>query len=156
MQRRHPSGDATHDELDLAVNALVSIVDELRRLAHGMRPRLLDDGLEVALNSLVANSPIPVQVQVDEMDASEAVVTTAYFVVAEALANALKHAHASRVNVRVGPINGRLGVEVLDDGIGGARTGFGVTALRDRVAALDGELDIRSELGAGTRIRAIL
>ena len=156
VQRRHPPGDPTHDELDLAVNALESTVDELRRLAHGMRPGMLDDGLEVALRSLVTNSPVPVKVEVDETDASELTVTTAYFVVAEALANALKHAAANCVHVRVGPIGGRLGVEVCDDGIGGARTGFGLTALRDRVAALDGRLTIESVPGEGTRIRAVL
>ena len=156
VQRRHPVDDPTHEELDLAVNALGSIVDELRRLAHGVRPGMLDDGLEVALRSLVANSPVPVKVEVDETDASELTVTTAYFVVAEALANALKHAKANLVHVRVGPIDGRLGVEVCDDGIGGARTGFGLTALRDRVAALDGRFTIESVAGQGTQIRAVL
>ncbi len=156
VQRRHRPGHPTHDELDLAVKTLESIVSELRRIAHGMRPGMLDDGLEVALRSLVANSPVPVQVVVDETNASEVAVTTAYFVVAEALTNTLKHADASCVNVHVGPIDGRLGVEVLDDGIGGARTGFGLTALRDRVAALDGQFSIESPLGEGTHIRAVL
>jgi signal transduction histidine kinase len=156
MQRRHPVGDPTHDELDLAVNALESIVDELRRLAHGVRPGMLDDGLEVALRSLAANSPVPVQVDVDQTNASEAAVTTAYFVVAEALANALKHADASCVHVRVGSIDGHLDVEVCDDGSGGAGTGFGLTALQDRVAALDGRFTIESVPGQGTQIRAML
>ena len=156
VQRRHPVDDPTHDELDLAVNTLESIVDELRRLAHGMRPGMLDDGLEVALRSLVTNSPVPVQVEVDETNASEVAVTTAYFVVAEALANALKHADASCVHVRVGSIDGRLDVEVRDDGNGRAGTGFGLTALQDRVAALDGRFTIESVPGQGTRIRAML
>lgn len=156
VQRRHSPGDPTNEELDLAVNTLESIVDELRRLAHGMRPSMLDDGLEVALQALVAESPVSVQVDVAEMSNSEAAVTTAYFVVAEALANALKHADATSVHVRVGPIDGRLGVEVCDDGVGGARSGFGLTALRDRVAALDGQFDIDSPAGAGTRIRVTL
>ncbi len=156
VQRRHRPGDPTHDEIDRAVSALESIVDDLRRLAHGMRPGMLDDGLGVALRSLVANSPVPVQVQVDETNASEVAVTTAYFVVAEALTNTLKHADASCVNVLVGPIDGRLGVDVFDDGIGGARTGFGLTALRDRVAALDGQFSIESQPGEGTHVRAVL
>jgi signal transduction histidine kinase len=156
VQRRIPSSDSTHDELDLAVNALESIVGELRRLAHGMRPGMLDDGLEVALRSLASNSPVPVKVEVDELNASEVAVTTAYFVVAEALANALKHAEATCISVRVRPIDGRLGVEVTDDGIGGALIGFGLTALRDRVAALDGRFKIESAHGEGTRIRAML
>ncbi len=156
LQRRHPAGDPTHDELDLAVRMLESIVDELRRLAHGVRPGMLDDGLEIALRALVANSPVPVQVEVTESDASEVAVTTAYFVVAEALANSLKHADASCVHVRIGPLDGRLGVEVCDDGVGGARAGFGLTALQDRVAAVDGRFDIESVVGGGTRIRAML
>ena len=156
VQRRHPVDDPTHDELDLAVNTLESIVDELRRLAHGMRPGMLDDGLEVALHSLVANSPIPVQVEVGETSASEVSITTAYFVVAEALANALKHANASCVHVRVRSINGLLDVEVRDDGNGMAGTGFGLTALQDRVAALDGRFTIESVPGRGTQIRATM
>lgn len=156
VQRRHLPGDPAHEDLDHAVNSLESIVEELRRLAHGVRPSMLDDGLEVALRALAADSPVAVQVDVAEMSNSEAAATTACFVVAEALANALKHADAMSVHVRVGPIDGRLGVEVCDDGFGGACSGFGLTALRDRVAALDGQFDIDSPAGAGTRIRAVL
>jgi signal transduction histidine kinase len=156
VQRRHPPGDPTNEELDLAVMALESIVGELRRLAHGMRPSMLDDGLEVALRTLVADSPVPVQVCVAAADTTEVGITTAYFVVAEALANTLKHAGATKIRVSVGPRDGRLGVEVWDNGVGGAQCGFGLTALQDRVAALDGQFHIDSPAGAGTRIRAVL
>jgi signal transduction histidine kinase len=87
---------------------------------------------------------------------SEAVTTTAYYVVAECLANALKHADASRVSVSVAPDNGRLAVRVTDDGRGGADAGFGLTALRDRVGALGGRVEIASPSGGGTTVRAEL
>ena len=82
----------------------------------------------------------------------------AYYLVAVALTNAAKHAHASCVNVSVTRGNGRAVVEVADDGVGGAdlRGGSGLRGLRDRVEALGGELDVESREGAGTTLRARL
>ena len=156
VQRHCPPGDPVNDELDLAVNSLEAIVAELRRLAHGMRPGMLDDGLGPALRLMVADSPIPVHLDVAEVSASEAAVTTAYYVVAEALANALKHSGASAVDVRIGTVDTRLGVAVHDDGAGGARPGFGLTAIRDRVAALGGTFTLQSTPSDGTRIEVLL
>jgi len=156
IQSRHPAGEPTHEELDAAVAGLEAVVVELRRLAHGVRPSRLDDGLDVAIRDLVSDSPIPVTVRVDDVDAGEAVATTAYYVVAESLANTLKHAGATSAAVTIRQARERLTVEVTDDGRGGAGQGSGLTALRDRVAALGGRLAVESPAGAGTTVRAEL
>ena len=160
IQGRHPAGDPTHEELDLAVAGLEAVVAELRRLAHGVRPSRLDDGLDVAVRDLVSGSPIPVTVRVADVDVSEAVATTAYYVVAESLANTLKHAGATSAAVTICQVRDRLTVQVTDDGRGGAgqrfEEGFGLTALRDRVAALGGRLAVERPAGAGTTVRAEL
>jgi signal transduction histidine kinase len=80
--------------------------------------------------------------------------TAAYFTVGEAMANAMKHAHARLISVDVHDDHGRLLVEVSDDGVGGARAGFGLTSLRDRIASVGGELTLHSPAGAGTSVRA--
>ena len=80
----------------------------------------------------------------------------AYFVVAEALTNVVKYAHASQATVRVSQYNGHAVVEIADDGIGGAdpTLGSGLRGLADRVSALDGSMQLDSPAGAGTRLRA--
>jgi signal transduction histidine kinase len=153
--QRSRSGDAgLQAELDAAVTGLEAIVAELRRLAHGVRPSRLDDGLDVAVRDLVSGSPIPVTVRVADVEVSEAVATTAYFVVAECLANTLKHAGATAAEVTITQAVRCLVVQVSDDGRGGARHGFGLTAMQDRVAALGGRLAVDSPAGAGTTVRA--
>ena len=88
---------------------------------------------------------------------ASAVEATAYFVAGEALANIVKHAHASRATIDVSRVNGRLAVEITDDGIGGADAdGAGLHGLRDRVEALDGHLHVDSPLGRGTRVTAAI
>lgn len=157
VQRRQPVDGEAHADLDAAVAALESIVAELRRLAHGLRPSRLDDGLDVAIRDLVSTSPIPVTVRIDDLDVSETVAATAYFVIAECLTNTLKHADASIAHVSVRqPKAERLLVRISDDGCGGATSGFGMTALRDRVGALGGKLAITSPPGAGTVVLAEL
>ncbi|MER7006702.1 histidine kinase [Dactylosporangium sp. NPDC000555] len=144
-----PDSPAHHD-LDLAVEALEATIAELRRLAHGLRPSRLDDGLPAAVRALVADAPVPVRVSVTDVRTSESVATTVYFAVAEAWANALKHARAGSVNVTVAPADdGSLRVSVTDDGVGGAGD---LTTVRDRVASLGGSLTVDSPPGAGTRI----
>ncbi len=145
-------------ELDAAVAGLEATIAELRRLAHGIRPSRLDDGLDAAIRDLADGSPFPVEVSVavDDAGPGEAVATTAYFVVAECLTNAGKHSGATLVIVSVTTDGERLIVRVSDDGRGGAVPGFGLTALRDRVAALGGELAIVSPAGGGTTVRAVL
>jgi len=132
-------------------------VRELRRLAHGLRPARLDDGLVDALRSLVRDSALPVELTAPAVAVPDLLATTAYYVVAEALANAHKHADASRVAIAVEQRPGLLVVRVRDDGCGGAdEGGFGLTSLRDRVASVGGELVLRSPAGAGTEVRAEL
>ncbi len=155
-QRRLLPDDPTALDLDEAVASLEATVAELRRLAHGMRPALLDDGLAAALGKLAHDIPLPVRLSVDDLTVPELTATTTYFVVAEAVANVLKHAHATRIDVRVRAEGDGLRVEVSDDGIGGVRPGQGLAALEDRVAALGGRLLVHSFVGCGTTIEAVL
>jgi signal transduction histidine kinase len=134
-------------------------LEELRDLARGIRPPILTDrGLGAAIEALGARSPIPVSVAVDVSERPpDAVETAAYFVVAEALANAIKHASANRIDVTVTRANGMLAAVVRDDGQGGADLeGSGLTGLEQRVRALDGTLRIDSPAGGPTTVRAEL
>jgi signal transduction histidine kinase len=156
-QRTLPAESQAHTDLDLAVAALEATIAELRRIAHGIRPSRLDEGLEAALTDLVRDSPVPAELRVapDADTADEASATTAYYVVAESLANALKHAAPRRITVTVGrDPAARLMVDVTDDGRGGATEGFGLSALRDRVTALGGRLTVTSPPGLGTTVHA--
>jgi signal transduction histidine kinase len=132
---------------------------ELRDLARGISPPILTDrGLEPAISALTARSPVPVTLSVDVPERPPATVeSAAYFTVAEALANAIKHAHARRVDIRMQSANGRLVAEVADDGAGGADPlGRGLTGLRQRAEALDGTLEVTSPGGGPTTVRAEL
>lgn len=154
VQRRGRwDGDVDRD-LDAAVLALETIVADLRRLAHGIRPSRLDDGLAAAVADLVATSPLPVEYEAEAVAVPEAVAATAYFVVAESLTNVLKHAAATSVRLRLRHEDAGLGVEVADDGCGGAPERDGLAALRDRVQALGGRLTVSSPVGGGTTVRA--
>jgi signal transduction histidine kinase len=130
---------------------------ELRDLARGMRPALLAErGLAEAIRALAARTPMPTTVTVQAGDrVAPAVEAAAYFVVAEALTNAVKHSGATRLWVRVDREDDRVAVEVSDNGRGGADpSGNGLTGLRKRVEALDGELRIASPAGGPTLLRA--
>ncbi|MFE4703605.1 sensor histidine kinase [Streptomyces sp. NPDC056738] len=155
-QSRFGPKDPTHRDLEAAVSTLAGTVTELRRLAHGVRPSLLDDGLAAALRALVGDFPVPVEATVCDTDVPEAVATASYFVVAEALTNTLKHARASVISVVVKQERSALHIEVSDDGIGGARPGYGLTSARDRVTAVGGNLSLHSPEGAGTTIRVTI
>lgn len=155
-QGRLQPDDPTYADLDAAVAGLEATVSELRRIAHGIRPSGLDDGLAAAVRSLVADSPVPVDVSVPDVPMSDAVASTAYYVIAEALANAFKHARACAIRVTVAPRDGRLAVEVSDNGRGGAQAAFGLSALQDRVNAHGGRVEVVSPVGGGTSIRAVL
>lgn len=145
--------DEAHDE---AKRALA----ELRDLARGIHPAVLTDrGLDAAVSALAARSPVPVEIDVDLRDRPPAATeSTAYFVVAEALANVAKHAAATRAEVRIASEGGRLVVEVRDDGVGGADLagGSGLAGLADRVASVDGRLVVASPKGGPTVVRAEL
>jgi signal transduction histidine kinase len=145
-------GDA-HQELQRAIA-------ELRNLARGIHPAVLTDrGLDAALSSLAARSPIPVRLEVELRERPPASVeATAYFIVAEALANAAKHARARAIDVRVRLIGDKLHVEVADDGVGGAeeRPGGGIAGLADRASSVEGSLSITSPAGGPTIVAAEL
>jgi signal transduction histidine kinase len=134
-------------------------LQELRDLARGVHPPVLTDrGLEAAIASLAHASAIRVEITADMAERPPAVVeTAAYFVVAEALANAAKHAGATQIEVRLARQPSTLVVEVADDGRGGADvSGSGLTGLRRRVEALDGTISIVSPSGGGTTLRVEL
>jgi signal transduction histidine kinase len=134
---------------------------DIRDLVRGIHPAVLSDrGLDAAISALADRCPVPVEVDVDlDGRPPEALETTAYFVVAEALANVAKHSGASEVRVALWQVpEDRLVVEVVDDGKGGAdpEVGTGLAGLADRLAALDGRLFIESPAGGPTRVGAEL
>ncbi len=134
---------------------------EIRELIHGIHPQVLTDlGLRAALGELAERCPLPVEVEWGR-DAGPgrrppaAVESTAYFVVCEAVTNAVRHARARRVTVAGGVADGRLLVTVTDDGVGGAdpARGSGLRGLVDRVAVMAGTLVITSPIGGPTGVR---
>jgi signal transduction histidine kinase len=132
---------------------------ELRDLARGIHPPVLADrGLEAAVASLASSTPMSVTLSVDTANRpAPAVETAAYFVVAEALANAAKHAHAEHVVIRIAHTGEKLELQVKDDGTGAANpNGTGLRGMRHRVEALDGKLSVTSPRGGPTTIRAEL
>ncbi len=118
IQRRLGATQPAYTELDQAVEMIEAGVAELRRLAHGVRPSRFEAGLRAALGDLLAASPIPVELEVTDVDLPEALATTSYFVVAECVANAYKHAHASSLCVQVLEGAHSLAVTIRDDGVG--------------------------------------
>jgi len=151
--------EAARDLVAEARAGVEQALRELRDLARGVHPPVLADrGLGAAVSSLAHASAIPVVVDEDVSERPPAVVeTAAYFVVAEAMANAAKHAEATQISVRIVREAARLVVEVADDGRGGADLGgSGLMGLRRRVEALDGTLDVTSPSGGGTVLRAEL
>jgi signal transduction histidine kinase len=132
---------------------------ELRELARGIHPPVLvQGGIRAAVESLAEQCPVPVDVTAPAGRYAPLLEATAYFVVCEALANIAKHARATAAYVNIDQVGGRLIVQVVDDGVGGVdvRRGTGLTGLADRVAALEGQLQIDSLRESGTRIRAEL
>jgi signal transduction histidine kinase len=130
--------------------------DEVRELAHGILPSVLTrGGLDEAVRSVASRISIPVELGIPVDRFPGTVEATAYFVVAEALTNVAKHAHAQRAMVSARLEDDTLQLEVSDDGVGGARAdGTGLVGLSDRLAALDGSLRVESPPGGGTRIAA--
>jgi signal transduction histidine kinase len=156
---QHELGEASGGDakatLDSVVAGLAEAIEELRELARGVRPAALDDGLAAALSELAARAPIRTEVEATTERFDNEIEAAAYFVASEALTNAVKHASGSQVVVRAGRENGNLVLSVSDDGRGGAAAGrgSGLTGLSDRVAALGGRLDLRSD-GSGTALIA--
>jgi signal transduction histidine kinase len=145
-------------ELEAARRELDQALAELRELARGLHPPTLSDrGLEAALEGLANRAPLPVELEADAGGRlPERVESAAYFVVAEALTNVAKYSRASHASVNVVRENGAVVVEVADDGVGGAdpAKGSGLRGLLDRVAALEGVLEVDSPVGRGTSVRA--
>ena len=143
--------------LDAALEDLAEATRELRELARGIHPAALTEGgLLPALEALAARSSVPARlVVVPNGRFAAQVEATAYFSVAEGLTNAARHAAASHVEIEVVRVDDRLRVEVRDDGRGGAGTSArsGLRGLADRVAALDGEVDVISPDRGGTVLR---
>ena len=139
-----------------AVGELQVAVEELRELARGVHPAVLtEEGLAGALESLASRTPLPVQIDASPEDRLPGEIeAAAYFVVCEAIANAVKHARATQIRVSAERRNGRLFIEVADDGVGGAieNDGSGLRGLVDRVEAHGGTLRVESEPGQGTRV----
>jgi PAS domain S-box-containing protein len=144
--------------LDAAVEDLGEAISELRDLARGIHPAALTDGgLRPALEALAARSTVrPRLVAVPDARFAPPIEATAYFTVAEALTNAARHAEAGQVEVEAVQSDDHLTVEVRDDGRGGADAsgGSGLRGLADRLAALDGRLQVSSPPGGGTVLRA--
>jgi signal transduction histidine kinase len=141
--------------LDQGVAELGTALAELRKIAYGLRPGRLDDGLDAALTELVRAVPVTVDVDVCTDRLPDDVATTAYYVVSEAITNAVKHATAGRIGLTVSRYDGRLLINVSDDGRGGATLSTG-SGIADRVAALGGTLRIHSPVGRGTTVEAVL
>src|SRR5215218_7919348 len=141
-----------------AQEQLAEGLTELRELARGIHPAVLTErGLGPAIESLAMRAPVPVEIEeVPDERLAGPVEAAAYYVVAEAMTNVAKYAHASHATVSVRRVNGSATITVADDGIGGADPshGSGLRGLADRVAALDGHLDVESSAGHGTRISA--
>jgi signal transduction histidine kinase len=137
---------------------LMASLEELRTVARGLHPAVLTDrGLDAAVRGLAFRAPLPVEIEDEAPDDLPAPVATAvYYVVAEALTNVAKYASASRATVAVWRDGGDAVASVTDDGVGGADAmrGSGLQGLSDRVAALDGRLDVESPPGGGTVVRA--
>jgi signal transduction histidine kinase len=157
-QRRADPDDPLQPVLTGAISDLQGAVAELRRLAQGVRPSGLDEGLTTALRGLTRASPVPVDIRVTRDPIPEALATTAYYVAAEGVTNALKHADPTGISVVVERGEHALRVVVQDDGRGGAvaHPGSGLAGLRDRVQAVGGRLLLESLPSGGTRVAAVL
>jgi signal transduction histidine kinase len=134
---------------------------ELRELAQGIHPAVLtDQGLHEALHFLASRSRVPVEIRsgLEGRRLPAPIEAAAYFACAESLTNAAKHAHANRVEIALEERDGRLRVEVADDGVGGAdpARGSGLRGLADRVSALGGRLEVFDGRARGTRIEVDL
>jgi len=160
-EQRAEDGDPAAVELVRAAGQEANLaLKELRDLARGIHPAILTNrGLPAALQDLASRATLPVEVvATPDERLPDVVEAAAYFVVSECLANIGKHAGAESATVSVTAHEGRLTVEVSDDGVGGAALdgGSGIQGLADRVGALSGHLAVDSPPGAGTRVTAVI
>jgi signal transduction histidine kinase len=155
-----PQADELAAELDELAAEAGGALDEFRELARGIHPAILArGGLPPALNTLARRCSVPValDVRVDRR-LPDQIEIAAYYLVAEALNNAAKHAHASTVHVQVDTVDAVLRLGIHDDGVGGAdfARGTGLLGLKDRVEALGGRIVLHSPHEAGTSLRVQL
>jgi signal transduction histidine kinase len=149
-----------HDKLAALATELTSAIRELRELARGIHPAILEhEGLGPAVAGLARRASVQVDVHIEVPERLPAIVeSTAYFTIAEALTNTQRYAGASHARVSAVRIDQHLEVEIADDGIGGADPGrgSGLRGLDDRITALGGTLAIDSRTGDGTTVRATI
>jgi PAS domain S-box-containing protein len=158
IRSRLPEASEVAPLADRALAELAEATAELRELARGLHPAVLTDkGLPAAVAGLADRAPLPVEVDCRLVERlPPAVEAAAYYLIAEALTNVVRYADASHARVSVVRGDGHAVVEVQDDGAGGAdpTAGSGLRGLADRIEALEGRLEIESEPGAGTTVRA--
>jgi signal transduction histidine kinase len=147
---------AARSGLEQAERDLDAVLEEVREVSRGLHPAQLSrGGLGVALGALSRRSPIPVAIEVDVDERPPPPIETAvYYVVSEALTNAIKHSHAAKISVRVASNRDVVHARIADDGVGGAvaEVGSGLSGLSDRVEALGGRFVVESPPGSGTAI----
>jgi signal transduction histidine kinase len=160
---QHPTATEETGELLRHLSSELSLaIEELRELAHGIHPKVLTDfGLERAVENMAARSHVPVKVvsflpEPERLD--EAAESTAYYVIAESLANAERHSRCTAIRVRIALLHGVLNIRVADDGVGGAEAapGSGLEGLHDRVESAGGSFHIVSVAGGGTHVHAAI
>jgi signal transduction histidine kinase len=150
-----PDADAARELVGAALAGARDALSELRELARGIHPPVLDNGLADALATLAASSAIPAELAVCvPVRPTPAIETIAYFCTAELLANAAKHSEANKIKIDISERAGVLVLRICDDGDGGAdpARGSGLAGLRQRVSVVDGRLDIASPPGGPTRV----
>jgi signal transduction histidine kinase len=157
-QRALQDNDAEAESLvGEALDAVKRGNEDLRELARGILPTILTrGGLQPAVTAILKRLDLPTDVDIPDERFPAEIEANAYFIVAEALTNIVKHADATRAEVRASVEHGMLRVEVRDDGIGGADPRNGLVGMSDRVAALRGRLELESQPGAGTTVVATL
>lgn len=160
LDRIRPDGDPAIDAaVALSRTRIAGLDAGLRSLSAGLGPpALTNDGLAGALTQVGGDARVTVRVDVAVEDLPDALAATVYFICAEAITNALKHASATTIAVDLHAQGDRLRIEIADDGLGGAglEGGSGLQGLADRASALGGTLAVTSPSGAGTRITADL
>jgi signal transduction histidine kinase len=159
LEGRVGDDPSAQELISSASTQLAQSLEELRELARGIHPAVLNHGLEAALDSLSARSTVPTTVTYEgDGPLPEPIELAAYFVASEALANVAKYAQATSARVRFSHAGRKAVIEIADDGVGGAdgSEGSGLRGLADRVAALDGRLRVVSPPGAGTVVIAEL
>ena len=160
LQSRIRDDPATAEQLAAMLSdELAESLDELRELARGLHPAVLEHGLQAALDALAARSRVPTTITYEASGRlPEPIELAAYFVACETLTNVAKYSGAGAATIAVRREGATVRITIADDGIGGAddTRGSGLRGLADRVEALDGRLRVDSPAGAGTVVTAEL